>query len=150
MADTRDLYRQNGSASRSVAFVWDVTTSNWKLVVNGERMAMADEITAIGHASWSPDGTKLALSLAREPADVWRYEMVMVIDVARYLREHSDFAPVEVIDMQKRFCTYSFLGSFAEFITNRTLAVSMHKDGDPVSYIWEITTDGRRVRQLTF
>jgi hypothetical protein len=37
----------------------------------------------------------------------------------------------------------------AEFTSNTTLAVNMHHDGDMFQTLWEITTDGRLLRQLT-
>lgn len=98
-------------------------------------------------ASFSTNEKLLALSVSPNgqgpPADtifpqVWVY------------RIDSMAASPIIINFQKSFCMYSFWGIYAEFITDSTLAVSMHKDGDESSPLWEITLDGRIVRQLTF
>jgi hypothetical protein len=104
-------------------------------------------IERLDWASFSPNEKLLALSVRPDgqgpPADsifpqVWIYKM------------DSVNAPPIVINFQKSFCMYSFWGIDAEFVTDSTLAVSMHKDGDISSPLWEITLDGRIVRQLTF
>ena len=58
--------------------------------------------------------------------------------------------PISMINFQHSFCTYSFWGIWPEFITDSTIAVSMHKDGAEYSQLYEITIDGNMVRQLTF
>ncbi|HET6400107.1 MAG TPA: T9SS type A sorting domain-containing protein [Candidatus Kapabacteria bacterium] len=110
-------------------------------------LLLDSSIERLGWASFSPNEKLLALSVSPNgqgpPADsifpqVWVYKM------------DSLTAPPIVINFQKSFCMYSFWGIDAEFITDSTLAVSMHKDADESSPLWEITLDGRIVRQLTF
>jgi hypothetical protein len=72
-----------------------------------------------------------------------------VVDVDSWMRSAAPVATMAVIDLQERFCRYSFRGASAEFVTNRTLAVAMHRDGEAVAHLYEITTDGRMVRQIT-
>jgi hypothetical protein len=104
----------------------------------------------VNKISWSPNGRKVALSVMPKRGEPRRkFEQIWIIDVDRYLRELPDTVTCDVINLQTRFCMYSFLGCNAEFITDSTLAVSMHADGGNSS-LWEISTTGRRIRQLTF
>jgi hypothetical protein len=116
--------------------------------IDGERLPLSDTINLINYASWSPDGKKLAVSV-----ELYRgQDQVIIIDVDKWLRERPAILQVEKIDYRKRFCMYMLSGegtTDAEFLTNTTLAVSMHHDGDMISPLWEITTDGRLLRQLT-
>ena len=116
--------------------------------LNDSSLTLLDSsIESLDWASFSPNEKLLTLSVRPNgqgpPADtvfpqVWVY------------RVDSMSAPPIVINFQKSFCMYSFWGIDAEFITDSTLAVSMHKDGDESSPLWEITLDGRIKRQLTF
>ncbi|MFH1050700.1 MAG: hypothetical protein V1779_07190 [bacterium] len=68
----------------------------------------------------------------------------------KVLAEHPDTVHVKKINLRNEFCMYAFAGAWPEFISENTLAVSMHVDGDEMSALWEITIDGKIVRQLTF
>lgn len=57
--------------------------------------------------------------------------------------------PVHIINLQRLYCTYSFSGIHPRFLTDTTLAISMHKDEAKYSPLWEIAIDGRMIRQLT-
>ena len=104
----------------------------------------------INKISWSPSGKKVALSVLPTGDGVHhQFEQIWISDVEKYQREHPDTLSFDVINLQQRFCMYSFLGCYAEFISDSTLAVSMHVDGGNSS-LWEITTSGRKLRQLTF
>ena len=118
------------------------------VILDGVPLRFKDRVNAFHRISWSPHSKKLAVTVS--PVSQWT--TVWIIDVERWQRERPDTVPVQSIDFQKRFCMYtlSSVGNLdAEFLTNTTLAVSMHRDGDKVCPIWEITTDGRLLRQLT-
>jgi hypothetical protein len=55
--------------------------------------------------------------------------------------------PIYTINFQKLFCKYG--EGCPEFLTDSTFAVSMYTDGDNYDPLWELTIDGRVVRQLT-
>lgn len=127
-----------------------------KIFINTESINFSEynDSILIHFASWSPDSKKLALSVEiKEAMSVaWndlRYNEIWVIDVERYMQENSEFVPKTIINLRKLYCMYSSQ-TWAEFITDSTLAVSMYKTSDNFSYLYEITTDGRMVRQLTF
>jgi hypothetical protein len=95
--------------------------------------------------SFSPDGKLFALDVWPERVDTNKtYRQVWIY------RTEDPSTPIHRLNFQELFCKYSFHGIWPEFITDSTLAVSMHKDGDISSPLWEITIDGRIVRQLTF
>ncbi len=74
---------------------------------------------------------------------------VWIADIDRYFKDHLSTVPLKIIDFQKDFCAYNAWGTWAEFRTNSTIAVTMHHVNEDASYIYEITTDGAMVRQLT-
>ena len=103
-------------------------------------------VPSIQAASFSPDGKWVAYWVFPEgnglPADTI-FDQVWICPVSNPTKiEH-------VINFQCLYCTYSFWGIWPEFISDSTLAVSMHHDGDSVSALWEIGLDGHIVRQLT-
>lgn len=115
--------------------------------LNGKLLTLPSE--SINYMSWSPNAKKIALSVMPkgDPAKL-RFEKIWVLDADKFLKENV--INIDTIDLQKRFCMYSFGGGIsAEFITDSTLAVSMHKDKSVSSNLWEITLDGRMKRKLT-
>jgi hypothetical protein len=146
----RSFYRQSNDGRHELCVRYD-PDSGTTLEVSGRELKLPFGFDALHYASWSPNGRLLALSVtpAIDSLGHADWEEVWVVDVDRSMTSSTSPAHVNVIDLQERFCTYSFLGATAEFITDRTMAVSMHADGDAASSLWEITTDGRRVRQLT-
>ena len=104
----------------------------------------------IKNVTWSPNGKRIALSvLPKQGGPKGTFEQIWILDAEKILQDRPDTHSVYIIDLQTRFCSYSFLGCHAEFITDSTLAVSMHPDGGS-SPLWEISTTGRKIRQLTF
>ncbi|MBI3259282.1 MAG: PD40 domain-containing protein [Ignavibacteriae bacterium] len=119
------------------------------IFIDGTPLRFTDDtLSLLYKLSWSPDGKKLAATVDIDN----KYQQVWVLDVTKWLVDKPALASVEKIDFQKRFCMYNLSGFgniCAEFITNTTLAVSCHHDGDLLCPLWEITTDGRMLRQLT-
>jgi len=98
-------------------------------------------IYAMGVGSFSPNSKLFAITIKGADTvwdQVWVYET------------KNPKAPISMINFQHSFCTYSFWDIWPEFITDSTIAVSMHKDGAEYSHLYEITIDGNMVRQLTF
>jgi len=142
------LYSPDGQHSAALIQQMRVSPYGSNILIDGIPLLFAeDTVDLLSRLSWSPDGKKLAVTLSARG----KWESVWVIDVEKWIRERPVFAPVEKIDFQKRFCMYNFGGGpiDAEFITNTTLAVSSHHDGDMLCPLWEITTDGRLLRQIT-
>ena len=119
-----------------------------EILIDGKSFSINTAL--VNRISWSPSGKKVALSVMPKGDGVHhQFEQIWILDVEKYQREHPDTLRFDVINLQQRFCMYSFLGCYAEFISDSTLAVSMHVDGGNSS-LWEITTSGRKLRQLTF
>jgi len=114
-------------------------------------------IQTLWHASFSPNAKLVALTV--DPAGTgggglplydnnWDtvFQQVWIFSSDN---PHPDSSQMKIINFQCLFCTYNFHGAWAEFLTDSTIAVSMHHDGDTNSWLWDITIDGRIVRQLT-
>ena len=55
----------------------------------------------------------------------------------------------KIINLRKEFCKYANAGLFAEFVTNNSLVLSFHNDGDNIAPLYEISLDGKIIRQIT-
>ena len=129
-------------------------TDELDIYLNSIYFHESHSITQGGPMSFSPNGRKIALTvtprtppLNQEQIYIYGFPEVWIID-RNSTATGDEFASYK-LNFQDLFCTYSFWGISAEYITDSTLAVSMHKDGDAVSPLWEITDKGRIVRQLT-
>jgi hypothetical protein len=137
-----------GRSHDSQYVVTVVTDNKWipPFYLNGAEIGLTYPVEE-GRAYFSPSGHTFAL-LVRQVGlgsdDDFRYPQLWIYDV------NDVSAPRSRINFQKLHCTYSFWGINPEFITDTTIAVSMHKDGDISSPLWEIGLDGRIIRQLTF
>lgn len=119
-----------------------VKTEDYEYFLNDKLISLEPWIERVMSASFSPSKQLMALGVM--PRSYKDYEQVWIY------RVDDLSAPISKINFQKLHCMYSFWGAEAEFITDSTLAVSMHKDGDISSPLWEIGLDGHIVRQLTF
>jgi hypothetical protein len=112
-----------------------------KLLLNGVEIRLPQPILVIDRVSWSPDGSKVALVVL--PGDAGsKYTEVWILHVREYLTEQKQIMPVDRIDFQRRYCRYNYGGIYAEYLTDSTLAVAMHHDGDDASTLWEIQENG--------
>ncbi len=125
--------------------------------LNGKPLIFNEKYASINKISFSPDGKLIAVSTRPSQPGVtpleeeYRFHEIWIGDAEKFLNENQDTMQVSIINLRKNFCMYALHSALdAEFITNKTLAVSMHKDGDDYSFLWEITIDGKIVRQLTF
>jgi len=125
--------------SHSIYLV-DSLTSQDGTFIDSTKIEFPRLISEAGNASFSPDNKLFALEIA----PITGYSEVWIYDVS------NPSKPIDTINFQNLYCTYSLWGVYPVFITDSTLAVSMHHDGDESSPLWEITIDGRIVRQLTF
>ena len=140
-------FRQSYSGTMYVGVVPSAGVKD-RVYIDGRIYSLNTDL--VNKISWSPSGKKVALSVMPKGDGVHhQFEQIWILDVEKYQREHTDTLRFDVINLQQRFCMYSFLGCYAEFISDSTLAVSMHVDGGSSS-LWEITTSGRKLRQLTF
>jgi len=142
------LYSPDGE--HSAAFVQQLRVPPYgnTVFIDGIPLKFVDKIVSFKRLCWSPDGKQLAITLLPN----YGYQTVWIMDIEKWLQERPAVVPVQTIDFPKRFCMYD-MSSFgtidAEFITNTTLAVSANHDGDVLCPLWEITTDGRLLRQIT-
>ena len=58
--------------------------------------------------------------------------------------------PISRLNFQKLYCKYSFRTVHPVFLTDSTLAISMHNDQSDTAAVYEISINGRLIRQLTF
>ena len=128
-------------------------TGNYDLTINSTHLYLSTQIVDIFHVSWSPNKKELALTVRpnsppENPDYIGSFPEVWIMDIVGMQTDPSQ-STVYRLNFQNLFCKYSFWGIDAEYITDSTLAVSMHKDGDAVSPLWEITDRGKVVRQLT-
>ncbi|HRS02371.1 MAG TPA: hypothetical protein P5545_07470 [Bacteroidota bacterium] len=65
------------------------------------------------------------------------------------MRECPAVTPVSIINIRQNFCMYAYDIS-AKFLTDSTLAVSMFGPYEDCGHIYEISTSGKMIRQLTF
>lgn len=131
----------------------DIGNYKRKYVLNDLDLNFLDTIGYITHESWSPDSKKLALSLFLKETDVTdqkrRFMEIWIIDVEKLMQERPATTPVSIINIRKNFCMYSYdVG--VEFITDNTLAVSMWGPNEGCGHIYEISTSGEMIRQLTY
>jgi len=133
--------------------IFNPSNTYGEFTVNDFNFHFSDSISVLDHISWSPDSKKIAISVL--PRDTTTNSMYMrnreiwIIDVEKLLMTKHAIALVKIINIRALFCKYAFSGLWAEYISNTSLAVTMHKDGDDFAPIWEITDDGKLVKQLT-
>ena len=107
-------------------------------------------IQVMDDVSFSPNGRLLALTV--EPFGTGPAVGGDTIFPQVWIFSSDSARPttVQIINFQCLYCKYNFWGADAIFVTDSTLVVSMHSDGDSTSPLYEITLSGRIVRQLTW
>jgi hypothetical protein len=149
MARSRD-------GSHIVTLVNDLHSDTRKqtFFLDGSQISAPRNIDIMQHASFSPNSKLVALTvdpIGTGPTDAnGHFTDTVFTQVWIFSSDNPAPKEVKVINFQCLFCKYNFLGADAEFLTDSTLAVGMHADLDNVSPLWEITIDGRVVRQLTY
>lgn len=112
-----------------------------------------EKYESINDISWNCD-RKLAISLMPDdkentPIENKRFSEIWIIDVEDLMQNKPSVVPIKKINLRKNFCMYSY-GIWAHYLTDTTLAVSMFAPDGDFSYLYEISTDGKLLRQLTF
>jgi hypothetical protein len=116
--------------------------------LGGKTLPTPRQILTMDAASFSPDSKLLALSV--DPIGDSSDGVLVFEQIWIFSADSASPSNVQVINFQCLYCTYNLLGAYAVFLTDSTLAVSMYKDGSDTSALYEITLDGRIVRQLTY
>ena len=117
------------------------------LGLNKKEIMFPDGNMPMYSISWSPDEKRIAITVIQASptsSEIW------ILDLEQYKRDQPAVASVRKVNFRKAFCKYVTFGLFAEYVTNSTLVVTMHADADEGSPLWEITEEGKIVRQLTF
>ncbi len=103
--------------------------------------------------TWSCNSKYLILQINLDetnvPLEKQRYNEIWIIDVEELIQKKPSVVPIKKINIRKNFCMYSY-GIWAHYLTDSTLAVSMFAPDGDFSYLYEISTDGKLLRQLTF
>ncbi len=135
--------------------VWSPGDQHWFGVVedeNGQRRFLLDGVEirlprGTGRASWAPNGRSLLMwgpGLNRER------KIIIIKDVNRVLANPSTkVEPDYVIDPAEQWCMYS-MDPVPRFTSDTTFAVSLFPPGFFTCYIYEVSVEGRILRQLTF
>ncbi|MCE2503555.1 MAG: PD40 domain-containing protein, partial [Chlorobi bacterium] len=113
----------------------DIHHPNGRFFLNGVEFYLSHPVGDIGQASWSPDGSKIALAVW--PGDVPTVE-IWIFHIDEYLAGESDTMPMHAINLEDQFCFYGG-AIYPEYATDSTLIVAMHRDGDEFSGLWEIS-----------
>ncbi|OGU14895.1 MAG: hypothetical protein A2X61_11995 [Ignavibacteria bacterium GWB2_35_12] len=127
-----------------------------KIYINDNEISIfeKEKILRLTYASWSPNSKLFALTIAHKRPDSidlnkQGFQEIWIFDYEKYLNEKPELIPYKKINLIEQFCMYGY-GIYAEFITDSTLVVSMGGPKADFFYLYEITTDGKLVRQLTF
>lgn len=97
----------------------------------------------------SKNGTKLLLEMQPENASKCD-DNIWILDFQDSNMKAPINPSINAIGYRRDFCKYSLRGPSPLFITDSTIALSMHAQGEQKSVYWEVTTKGVIVRQLTF
>ncbi len=122
--------------------------------INDIEMIFKDTETAdMSYASFSPDGKYFAIAAYVNDKNkaldsTSRLAEVWIIDVEGFMKNPVQPVPVKIINIREKLCMFSY-GLHPVFTSNNTLAVSMFKNGDTFSYLYEIDLEGNLIRQLT-
>ena len=116
--------------------------------LDGKLLHLPRDIQTLYSVSFSPDSKLIALDVS--PVDIAMDSNMAFEQLWIFNADSASPSFVRVINFQCLYCKYSYDGADAVFLTDSTLAVSMHKDGSDTSALYEITLNGRLVRQLTF
>ncbi|MBX7156244.1 MAG: hypothetical protein K1X91_14910 [Bacteriodetes bacterium] len=99
--------------------------------------------------SISPNGKKVAVSILPVSDSInGTFTRIWIFDVDSIQANPTIKPTYTELDLRKLFCKYAFGGVWAEYITDSTLAITMHSDQDVISPMWEITDKGKLIRQL--
>ncbi|MFC2131474.1 hypothetical protein ACFLSQ_08565 [Bacteroidota bacterium] len=119
-------------------------------LLNGKPLLFPEQFSDIQRFSFSPNGRLIAASVSPYQPEINlnpedernRFQEIWIGNADDFLDGlDGKRMDVKIINPRSEYCMYSLGGGLcAEFITDTTLAVSMHKDGDDISYLWEITT----------
>lgn len=112
------------------------------LRVNNRIFTLPSPVKSLNDVNWSPDSKKVILKF-----ETPSYQQVHVIaDIARAMHENLSVLPIEVVPIPIPNANIIY----ASFLTDSTLVASLQIDPDDPIYLWEMTTKGTIVRQLTF
>ena len=134
--------------------VWSPGDQHWFGIVedeNGQRRFLLDGVEirlprGVGRASWAPNGRSLL---------VWEGpglngKITIIKDVNRVLANPStEVEPDYVINPAEQWCMVA-VDPVPRFVSDTTFAVSLFPPGFFTSYIYEVSVEGRILRQLTF
>ncbi len=109
---------------------------------------------AYGSFRWSPNAKKIVVSAFPLTPPTNQYGLTVATFAEVWIIDRENINTGEnyaayTLNFQQLFCTYNGWGPNAEYISDSTLVVSMHKADDEISQLWEITDKGKIVRQLT-
>jgi len=144
-----DTFAFSPNNLHSLSFWRDSNISQTTLLyfLDGKKLITPRAVQTLS-ASFSPNSNLIALSV--QPTGIPSDGSEVYQQVWIFSTDSSSPSSVQIINFQCLFCTYNVLGAYAVFLTDSTLAVSMHKDGLDTSALYEITIDGRIVRKLTY
>ncbi len=135
--------------------VWSPGDQHWFGIVedeNGQRRFLLDGVEirlprGADRASWAPNGRSLMVSRLSTARGI---EIAIIRGINQVLDNPStEVKPDYVIDPSEQWCMYS-MDPVPRFVSDTTFAVSLFPPGFFTSYIYEVSVEGRILRQLTF
>ncbi len=135
--------------------VWSPGDQHWFGIVedeNGQRRFLLDGVEirlprGADRASWAPNGRSLMVSRLSTARGI---EIAIIRGINQVLENPStEVKPDYVIDPSEQWCMYS-MDPVPRFTSDTTFAVSLFPPGFFTSYIYEVSVEGRILRQLTF
>ena len=117
----------------------------------GSELVQLPHFESIQYLRISRDGKYIALDVLPPHTDSIRglSSEIWLINTNKWLANKADTSYLSVINLQNINCSYSFGGAYPEFLTDSTLALNLHKDGDATSPPYEVTFGGKLVRRIS-
>jgi hypothetical protein len=146
--NTHEVYYSDGKHCFAISFDSSTAGLVWPGTIDGIPLNFAKQLDTLRapELEFSPSGKYVVFDAHfnnEGPPGDSLYEQLWICEVT------NPANPLHVINLQRLYCTYSFDGLHPHFLTDTTLAISMHKDEAKYSPLWEIKIDGTLLRQLT-
>ena len=130
-----NYYAGSGLLNLSALLISDV-------LVNNRSLSLPTPVKSLQYLSWSPDSKKIVFQI-QSTNNKYSY---VIADVDRAMKENPAVLPMHAVLPPVTWPQMVY----ASFLTDSTLVASLQTAPDTPAYLWEVTTKGKIVRQLTF
>ena len=127
-------------------------TSMWGINLNGKNIMFPDSIVEIFYISISPNSENIALSvLPRDTTNnpkYHRYFEIWIVKISDII-DKTTITNKKIINLRKEFCRFANQFLNAGYSSNNSLVLSMYKEADDIAPLFEISLNGKIIRQIT-